>query len=185
MEQPPNLPYVLVGDDIFPLKPWLMKPFPGNGLPELERIYNYRLSRARRVIENAFDIMSAKWRILRRPIKAGIDQVEGIVKAVVCLHNYLRLTDNAKYIPAGFVDNEDSSDNVTPGEWQNAVAGDTGLLNIGKVGGNRYAFKLDWQETNSNNISIVAKGKFLGSLNIHKTLAKYTRLRACSALLIS
>ena len=118
-----------------------MKPFPGNGLPELERIYNYRLSRARRVIENAFDIMSAKWRILRRPIKAGIDQVEGIVKAVVCLHNYLRLTDNAKYIPVGFVDNEDSSDNVTPGEWQNAVAGDTGLLNIGKVGGNRYAFQ--------------------------------------------
>lgn len=76
-----NLPYVLVGDDIFQIKPWLMKPFPGNGLLELERIYNYRLSRARRVIESAFGIMSTKWRILRRPIKAGIDQVEGIVKA--------------------------------------------------------------------------------------------------------
>ena len=51
------------------------------------------------------------------------------------------LTDNAKYIPAGFVDNEDSSGNFTPGDWRNAVAGDTRLLNIGKVGGNRYAFQ--------------------------------------------
>ena len=34
-----TLPYVLVGDDIFPLKPWLMKPFPGNGL---QRIFNYK-----------------------------------------------------------------------------------------------------------------------------------------------
>ena len=118
-----NLPYVLVGYDIFPLKPWLMKPYPGNGLPELERVYNYRLSRARRVIENAFGIMSARWRILRRPIKAEISQVEGIVKAVTCLHNYLRLTDNAKYIPAGFVDNEYSSGNLR------------------RVGGNRYTFQ--------------------------------------------
>ena len=136
-----NLPYVLVGDDIFPLKPWLMKPYPGNGLPELERVYNYRLSRARRVIENAFGIMSARWRILRRPIKAGISQVEGIVKAVTCLHNYLRLTDNAKYIPAGFVDNEDSSGNITPGDWRSSVASNTGLSNLRRVGGNRYTFQ--------------------------------------------
>jgi hypothetical protein len=33
-----NLPYVIVGDDIYLLKPWLMKPFPGKGLQEQERI---------------------------------------------------------------------------------------------------------------------------------------------------
>ena len=38
-----NLPYVLVGDEMFPLKPWLMKPFPGRGLDDFQRIYNYRL----------------------------------------------------------------------------------------------------------------------------------------------
>ena len=38
-----NLPYVLVGDEIFPLKPWLMTPFPGRGLVDFQRIYNYRL----------------------------------------------------------------------------------------------------------------------------------------------
>ena len=55
-----NLPFVLIGDHIFPQKSWLMKPFPGKGLAEHQRVYNYRLSRARRTIENAFGILSAK-----------------------------------------------------------------------------------------------------------------------------
>ena len=104
-----NLPFVLIGDDIFPQKSWLMKPFPGKGLAEHQRVYNYRLSRARRTIENAFGILSAKWRIFRKPIKANVDLVDKITKATVCLHNYLRLTENATHTPAGFIDSEDST----------------------------------------------------------------------------
>lgn len=98
-----NLPYVLVGDDIFPLKPWLMKPYPGKNLLESERVFNYRLSRARRTIENSFGILAAKWRIFRRPIRGNVDLVTKIAQAAVCLHNYLRLTENATYIHTGFV----------------------------------------------------------------------------------
>ena len=39
------LPYFFVGDEIFPLKAWLMRPFPGK-LTELQRPLDYRLSRA-------------------------------------------------------------------------------------------------------------------------------------------
>ena len=39
-----TLPYVLLGDDIFPLKPWLMKPYPGKNIDESQRLYNYTLS---------------------------------------------------------------------------------------------------------------------------------------------
>lgn len=39
------LPYYLVGGEIFPLKPWVMRPYPGN-LTEEERVFNYRLSRS-------------------------------------------------------------------------------------------------------------------------------------------
>ena len=84
-----DLPYVHVGDDIFPLKPWLMKPYSGKHLQECEQVYNCRLSRARRVIENTFGILAAKWRIFRRPIRAKIDLVKKVAKATVCLHNYL------------------------------------------------------------------------------------------------
>ena len=54
-----NLPYFLLGDEIFPLKKWLMRPYTGKSASEQEKIYNYRHSRARRCIENAFGIMCA------------------------------------------------------------------------------------------------------------------------------
>ena len=93
-----------------------MKPFPGKGLAEHQQVYNYRLSRARRTIENAFGILSAKLRIFRKPIKANVDSVDKLTKATVCLHNYLRLTENATYTPAGFIDSEDSTGNILPGD---------------------------------------------------------------------
>ena len=48
------LPYFTVGDEIFPLKTWLMRPCPDR-LEEKQRVFHYRLSRSSRVVENAFD----------------------------------------------------------------------------------------------------------------------------------
>ena len=83
-----------------------MKPYTGKNLSESRLIFNYILSRARRIIENCFGIFAAKFRIFRRQIKASLPSIDFIIKATICLHNYLRLTDNARYIPSGFVDLE-------------------------------------------------------------------------------
>lgn len=40
------VPYVLVADDAFAIRPNLMKPFAQRGLTTIQRIFNYRLSRA-------------------------------------------------------------------------------------------------------------------------------------------
>ena len=56
----------LVSDSAYPLLPWLMKPFPHNGsLTDLQKRFNYHLSRARIVVENGFGRLKARWRRLK------------------------------------------------------------------------------------------------------------------------
>jgi len=132
------LPYYLVGDEIFPLKDWMMRPYPGK-LTEEQSVFNYRHSRARRVIENAFGILRSRWRIFSRPIKATVENVEIYVWAAICLHNYLRLTDNAMNTHAGFVDCNSKSGQIKEGEWRSdqGPVEDCCWRNLKKVRGSR------------------------------------------------
>ena len=118
------LPYYVIGDDIFALKTWLMKPIPGRGLDAETKVYNYRLSSARRTIENAFGILSARWRVFMRPIRADVCTVDSIVRACAALHNYLLCTDNAKYVPSRFAD-MCSDKGLVEGDWRALIRGDT------------------------------------------------------------
>ena len=83
-------PMMFVADDAYPLRPNIMKPFSCRGLCASERIFNYRLSRARRVVENSFGILVNRFRILRHTIQMEPEKVSDIVLAACALHNYLR-----------------------------------------------------------------------------------------------
>ena len=72
-----------------------MKPYPGQKLTIAQLIFNYRLSRAKRVIENVFGIMVSRFTIFRRPMVANVDKVVKVMKACVVLHNSLMKTNNA------------------------------------------------------------------------------------------
>ena len=113
-----QVPYVIVGDEAFPLKQHIMRPYPGRNLPESQAVYNYRLSRARRVVENSFGILASRWRIFRRPIIATPDHAIAYTKAAIALHNYLRVTESSVYCPPGFVDTESSDGYVVSGRWR-------------------------------------------------------------------
>ena len=126
------LPYFLLGDKIFALKAWPMKPYQGT-LTHDQRNFNYRLSRGRRTIENALGILPARWRLFRKAIQASAENVQRYTMACVCLHNYHCQTDNARYLSTGFVDCENSLGNIKPGEWRTIVQMDgcNGLLAMG------------------------------------------------------
>lgn len=72
-------PYVIVSDEAFPLKTYLMRPYPGKELNHFKRIFNYRLSRARRVVANFFGIIIKKFRIFTRRIQAKPENVDYII----------------------------------------------------------------------------------------------------------
>ncbi|XP_039299417.1 uncharacterized protein LOC120355158 [Nilaparvata lugens] len=84
-----SLPYVVMGDEGFPLKRFIMRPFPKDKLTNERRIFNYRICRCRRVVENAFGILAHRWRLYFRPLQCEIDTVQKIIKATTVLHNYL------------------------------------------------------------------------------------------------
>jgi len=85
-------PYVFVGDEAFPLMPNLMRPYPRvkvTGNYE-NKVFNYRLSRARQTVESSFGILAARFRVYKRPFECKLDTIDKIVLATIVLHNYLR-----------------------------------------------------------------------------------------------
>ena len=70
-----------------------MSPFAEEQLTaEMRNVFNYRLSRARRIIENTFGIFFSRWKIFYKPIEGKPELVEKIVLAATALHSYLQQT---------------------------------------------------------------------------------------------
>ena len=105
-----KLPFVFVADDAFPMRTNLVKPYSAFHLDLEKLITNYRISRGRRIIENSFGILAARFRIFRRRILASVETVESLTECCVALYNYLmagRLTDEGNaYCRTNFVDQE-------------------------------------------------------------------------------
>lgn len=120
-ESLPPVPYFLLGDEAFALHQNLMKPYPHRSAMGDEKVFNYRLSRARRIVENAFGILSARFRILLRPMEMDIANAKLVVQACLILHNFLMMKKDGIYNPPGFLNTEDAVGNVRPGDWRNLV----------------------------------------------------------------
>jgi len=91
-----SAPYVILGDEAFPLKTYLMRPYPGKQLDDsLKRIYNYRLCRTRRVVENCFGILAQKFRVYNRRIQSKPENVDYIILSTCVLHNFIKKYNNS------------------------------------------------------------------------------------------
>ncbi|KAJ8867236.1 hypothetical protein PR048_031035 [Dryococelus australis] len=79
------VPHVLIGDEEFSLD-LMIHPFPTAAFTSdtIKRKFNSQLSRARRVVENAFSIL------VEKPVEITMKIAESIVKAACLLRNYIR-----------------------------------------------------------------------------------------------
>lgn len=170
---PEPMPFTFVGDEAFPLGTHMMRPYakPRQRRPQeivasqqvpaidiedngrqdrrqldiSERIFNYRLSRARRVVENAFGILTAKWCILKNSMCCNIENCEVIVFSLICLHNFLLSADleaipqNRRYFNNRLVDSEGAQVEILGGVWRQQVPREQLFNRIGRLGGNRPA----------------------------------------------
>ncbi|KAJ8892306.1 hypothetical protein PR048_004886 [Dryococelus australis] len=99
-----------------------MKPYAGvHPKGSSERIFDFRLSQARQVVENTFEIISSVFRVLRKPLLRTPENAQLVVMAFACLHNYLRRSksSSSSYIPPGALDIEKNG-RLIEGSWRNA-----------------------------------------------------------------
>ena len=133
------LPYVFVADDAFGLKRHMMKPYPNQNIPLDQRIFNYRLSRARRIIENTFGIAKTRFRIFRRPIIAKTEKVILITRLL--LPNFLMRKctnvneNNYSYCPQFYTD-KDTNSGLSPGDWRKEYENNLELQPIPQIASN-------------------------------------------------
>lgn len=98
-----------------------MKPICPRGrqnLSEEEIIYNYRISRARRCVENAFGILQSKWACVSKTFHCSPDSAKKIVAACCLLHNFLLNESPNTYIPNEYKDKLDENGFYEPALWR-------------------------------------------------------------------
>lgn len=115
-----NLNFVFLGDEAFPLSRNFVRPFPQKDLTYERRIYNYRLSRARNVSENAFGLVSSRFRILNTCINMAPEKIRYIVLAICALHNCLSKRSSTYVTPSTY-DKDTTTTDAMQGDWRTDV----------------------------------------------------------------
>ena len=122
--------FLFVADEAFALKTFMLGPFPQRNDNLHKLIFNYRLSRARQVIENTFGILASRF------IIGKTGNIKNKTKATVILHNFLmRKSARNMYCPPDYGDQE-MSQRFSPGGWCNEAAEIQGLINLRSQGSN-------------------------------------------------
>ncbi|KAJ8893926.1 hypothetical protein PR048_006527 [Dryococelus australis] len=94
--------YYLIGEEVFPLLPYLMRPFPKQVLNDAKRIFHSRISRGRKSVESAFGMLTSEFRVFDGPIACNEDCAVVIVKTACVLDNFIRFLEGKFQEPLNF-----------------------------------------------------------------------------------
>lgn len=83
----------LIGDGAYPLGERMLVPFQSVGCKSKD-VYNYRISRARRIVESTFRLISARFKIFYTKMHLLPKNAEIIISAGISLHNFLLATES-------------------------------------------------------------------------------------------
>ena len=110
-----RFPFVFLDDDAFALKLYLLKPYSLQGLTPEKGVFNYKLSRGRRISESLFGILEIHSltnhtiiTLLNPPV------VTDIISASLAFYNTLcNSRENFVYCPPGLVVSESSGGDIS------------------------------------------------------------------------
>lgn len=88
------LPYKLIGDAAYPVRPWMYCPFKGcnDGLESYKAHWNFIQSSTRMCVERAFGILKGRWRIIQKRADVPLRSMADIVSTCIVLHNLCIIT---------------------------------------------------------------------------------------------
>jgi hypothetical protein len=84
-----KLPHFFIGDEAFSLRKDFLKPYNVKQLTRERKIFSYHLSRVRRIVENIFGILVARFCISKTHINFQLDNIKDVI-ASCALDNFLR-----------------------------------------------------------------------------------------------
>ncbi|XP_039960225.1 uncharacterized protein LOC120774558 [Bactrocera tryoni] len=99
-----HVPVFIIGDSAFRFSKQMMKPYPfGVNKNHHEKVFNYTLLKTRRVVENAFGHLKARFRRIGKGIDNSVQNANSIIISCCALHNFLsdnNDTLNARWLRA-------------------------------------------------------------------------------------
>ncbi|XP_077531229.1 uncharacterized protein LOC144143334 [Haemaphysalis longicornis] len=82
-----EVPPIILCDEAFPLGAHLQKPYAHAASDSKEATYNYNLSKTKRIVENAFGRLKARFRFIMKRMECRLAHSKQAIKAACILHN--------------------------------------------------------------------------------------------------